>query len=176
MKCYVVGNNEAITPALLESLDAPAFGVNRIWRIFRETAWRPAYYVRAEVPAYNLDHVKEDLIEMGRVGCVMYLQAGFHGFAERFWNSKECHPATRFEFFETCGGSRHDWHLPKICAYGTVTNIAVQIAVTLGFDDIHVTGCGGDGHFYDEPFTNRALADDASEIARRCCPVELTYA
>lgn len=164
MKCFVVGNGASLTPALLESLDAPAFGVNRIWRIFPDTTWRPAYYVRGEVPTYDPGHVKEDLQEMGKVGCVMYLQEGF-----RSLEPKRPHPRTRFEYFKTCDGSRHDWHLPLICGYGTVVHIAMQIAVLQGFTEIKTVGCDLDtSHFYDEPFTNAELARDAHEIAERC--------
>lgn len=172
MKCYVLGNGPSITPELLESLDAPAFGVNRIWRIFRDTHWRPAFYVRAEVPVYDPEHVKGDLYQMGRIGCVMYLHDGFRGLEN--WNA---HPATRYEYFKTCDGSRHNWHLPQVCGFGTVVHVAIQIAVLQGFDDIHVLGCDlGDRHFYDdEVFRYAELARDAHEIARRCCPVELTY-
>lgn len=172
MKAYIVGNGPSITPALLESLDAPAFGVNRIWKIFDWTSWRPDYYVRAEVPAYVEEHVREDLYEIGRVGCVMYLQDGF-----RSLESRNPHPRTHFEYFKTCEGLEHDWHLPTICGYGTVVHIAMQIAVTLGFDELELIGCDlGNRHFYsDEFFMNADLARKAHEIARRCCPVKLNY-
>ncbi len=204
---YVIGNGPSLTPELLESLDAPAFAVNRIWKMFERTIWRPQYYVRAEVPSYNPEHVKEDLYEMGRVGCVMYLQDGFRSLENR-----NPHPATVYEYFKTCDGSPHDWHLPVrgltlpvasatqtgaslpaprqagdhaqagtqtglpgVCGYGTVVHVAIQLAVLAGFDEIRVIGCGGDGHFYDEPFTNSELAEGAHEIAKRCCPVKLVY-
>jgi len=173
MKCFVIGNDSSLSPALLESLDAPAFAVNRIWKIFDRTSWRPDYYVRAELPAYNPEHVKEDLYEMGAVGCVIYMQEGFRSL-ER-WNS---HPATRFEYFKTCDGKEaHDWHLPQICGYGTVVHVAMQIAVTLGFDEIEIIGCDMQSkHFYEgELFTNAKLAQKAHEIAKRCCPVRLNY-
>lgn len=172
MKCCVIGNGSSLYPEILDRIDAPSFGVNRIWRMFPFTDWRPTYYVRAEVPAYNPDHVKEDLQEMGRIGTVMYLQDGFRGL-----EPKNPDPKTRFEYFQTCDGSRHDWHLPLICGYGTVVHIAMQIAVTLGFDEIELLGCDmGNGHFYpDEPFTNAQLAMDAHHIAARCCPVKLDY-
>lgn len=167
MKCFVIGNGPSLSPALLESLEAPCFAVNRIWKIFTETEWRPDYYVRGEVPSYDPEHVREDLKEMGKVGCVTYLQDGFRGLEAR-----NAHPATRYEYFQTCDGSRHDWHLPVICGYGTVVHVAMQIAVTLGFDEIHLIGCDlGDRHFYDEPFSGGSLARDAHQIAAKCCPV-----
>lgn len=170
MKAYVIGNGPDLSPTLLESLDAPAFAVNRIWKIFDRTTWRPAYYVRSEVPAYDPDHVREDLEQMGKVGCVMYLQDGFRGL-----EPKNPHPATRYEFFRTCDGSPHNWHMPLICGYGTVVQVAIQIAVKDGFDEIHIIGCGGEGHFYDEPFHNADLATKANEIARLCSPVRLIW-
>jgi len=166
-KAFVIGNGPSLTPALLESLDAPTFAVNRIWKIFEWTSWRPDYYIRAEMPTYNPEHVKEDLNEIGRVGCVMYLQDGF-----RSLEPGNPHPRTRYEYFRACDGvEAHAWHLPTICGYGTVIHIAMQIAVTIGFDEIELIGCDlGLEHFYDEFFTNEALARDAHEIAARCCP------
>lgn len=170
MKCYVIGNGPSISPALLESLDAPAFAVNRIWKIFSQTTWRPEYYVRAEVPKYIQPHVREDLREVGEVGCVMYLQAGF-----RSLEARRVHPRTRYEYFTTCDGQEHDWHLPTICGYGTVVHIAMQIAVTLGFDELHLLGCDlGNRHFYtDELFYSSQLAEKAHAIAAKCCPARV---
>jgi hypothetical protein len=172
MKCFVIGNGSSLIPELLDKIDAPSFGVNRIWKMFPFTDWRPTYYVRAEVPAYNAEHVQEDLKEMGRQGVVMYLQDGFRGLEPR-----NPHPQTRFEYFKTCDGSRHDWHLPLICGYGTVVHVAMQLAVTLGYDEIELLGCDMQPtHFYkDEPFTNADLALDAHRIAARCCGVKVTY-
>lgn len=168
MKCYVIGNGSSLTPALLQSLDAPTFAVNRIWKIFPKVLWYPTYYVRAEVPDYNAEHVKEDLQMMAWTGCTIFLQDGFRGLEP----TRNINPTTRFEYFKTCDGSRHDWHLPLICGYGTVVHIAMQIAVNLGFDEIELVACDlGDRHFYNEPFRNSELAKDAHEIAARCCPV-----
>src|SRR3990167_6126183 len=106
VKCYVIGSGPSLTVERMESLDAPVFAVNRIWKIFTLTQWRPDYYVRAEVPSYDEEQVKEDLDIMAQVGCTIYMQDGF-----RSLEPKHANPLTSYEYFKTCDGSKHDWHL-----------------------------------------------------------------
>ena len=165
MLATIIGNGPSVTPELLESLGPNTWAVNRIWKIFGDTEWRPKNYVRAEVPSYNVRDVVEDLTEMGKVECVIWYHAGFHPFLR-----PTSFVRTRCESFKTCDGKEeHDWHLPLICAYGTVVHIAAQLAVLDGATEIEFVGCdGGTDHFYpDEDFTGGELASKAHAIAKR---------
>ena len=165
MLATIIGNGPSVTPELLESLGENTWAVNRIWKIFGDTEWRPKNYVRCEVPSYNSKDVVEDLTEIGKVGCVMWIQAGFQPYSP-----VQPHRKTRYEYFKTCDGKEeHDWHLPLICAYGTVVQIAAQLAVKEGATEIEFVGCdGGTDHFYpDEDFTGEELSNKAHAIAKR---------
>jgi len=163
MKATVIGSGPSVTPELLESLGENTWAVNRIWKIFEDTDWRPKNYVRCEVPSYNSKDVVEDLNEIGKVGCVMWMQRGFQPYSPVMPHKK-----TRFEYFKTCDGSEHDWHLPLVCAYGTVVHVAAQLAVLEGATEVEFVGCDlGTDHFYDEVFFNSDLARKAHEIAER---------
>jgi len=165
MIATIVGNGPSVTPELLESLGENTWAVNRIWKIFGDTEWRPKNYVRAELPSYNVKDVVEDLIEMGKVGCVMWIHAGFYPYSPVMPHRK-----TRYEYFKTCSGKEeHDWHLPLVCGYGTVVHIAAQLAVKDGATEIEFVGCDlGSDHFYpDEDFTAEELAKKAHAIAER---------
>jgi len=164
-KAFVIGNGASITPELLESLGENTWAVNRIWKIFDRTDWRPKNYVRAEVPSYNVKEVIEDMTEMGKVACVIWYQAGFQPFLR-----STPFVRTRCEKFKTCDGKEaHDWHLPLICGYGTVVHIAAQLAVREGATEVEFVGCDlGTEHFYpDVKFTNEELASKAHAIAER---------
>jgi len=165
MKAIIIGNGPSLTPELLESLGENTWACNRIWKMFDKTSWRPKNYVRAELPSYNEQDVLNDLHEMGKVGCRLWLHRGFWGMNE----PKKPHPDTGFEYFYTCKGiEEHDWHLPLICGYGTVVHIAAQLAVQQGADEIEFVGCDlGTKHFYpEEVFINEKLAKRANKILK----------
>ena len=165
MKHFIIGNGPSITPELLESLGENTWAVNRIWKIFGDTDWRPKNYVRCEVPTYSREEVIEDLNEMGKVGCEIWMQAGFDPFSP-----KNPHIKTNVEIFKTCDGTEeHDWHLPSICGYGTVVHVAAQLAVKAGATEVEFVGCDlGSDHFYpEEDFHSEELASKAHEIAKR---------
>ena len=173
-KAYIIGNGPSLTPALLESLDGETWAVNRIWKIYHRTTWRPNNYVRAELPSYDEKTVLEDLRAVCKYECVIWAHDGFRAYARSVWNKSN--PWTRWEFFETCDGTkRHNWHLPLICGYGTVVHIAAQLAIKNGADEICFVGCDlGTEHFYPgEDFTNEKLAKVAHKIAER--NAQVTY-
>lgn len=54
MKCYVIGNGSSLYPEILDRIDAPSFGVNRIWRMFPFT-----HEIAARCCPVKLDYGKE---------------------------------------------------------------------------------------------------------------------
>lgn len=172
----VIGNGPSLTPEKLEAAKGMTYATNRIWKMFEETDWRPTYYVRGEMPAYVEEHVLEDLKEMSRHPTHFRLQEGFKGYAERAWGP--AHPGCVWDFYTTCGGKEHDWHLPEICGYGSVVHQAMQLAVLDGAEEIHLIGCdlGTPSHFYGEEgrCVDEALRK-AHAIAARCCPVPIFW-
>ena len=176
---YVCGNGPSLSLHVLEKLDGPVYGVNRIWKLpgWKDTTWRPDYYVRCEVPFYNMEHVREDMLNMADFNGTMYLQAGFRGLDYGEVRTA-MGPHTTVEYFETaCDGTHpHPWHLPGICGYGTVVHIAMQIAVLNGATKIRLLGCdlGLPVHFYgEEGAANDDLARQAHYFASVSCPVPI---
>jgi len=191
MRHYILGNGPSVTYEFLRDWHPPGktWAVNRIWKHWTgqharaDLLWRPDFYVRCEVPEYSRDHVAEDLSMMADSkhrnsvypDIMCYLQQGFERFVETSH-------IKNYKTFTTCDGKTpHDWHLdrgpldllPSICGYGTVVNVAAQLAVMEGATEIVFVGCDlGDEHFYaGEKFANEKLAVKAHEIAARCCPV-----
>jgi hypothetical protein len=181
MRAFILGNGESLKDTPFHLLKGErTFGVNYIWKWFDKTDWRPTDYVIGELPAYNVDNVKECISHMIQVGVRMHVQAGFKPFMERIKDAGhkrriEPHPRTSINMFVTCHGDKeHDWHLPMVCGYGTVVNIAVQLAIAEGADEIFLLGCDlGTKHFHEGEFTNTNLATRAHEIAQRCSTVPI---
>jgi hypothetical protein len=175
-RAWVIGNGPSILKTPLEKLEGErTFGVNRIWRLFDHTNWRPTDYVRAELPEYDGTMVQQDLIKMAPSPSKLWVQAGFFRYAARM-DIVFGRPVTPFL---TCNGdSSHDWHLDLgdyLCGFGTVVQMAIQIAVLEGADHVLLLGCDlGNDHFYGvegKDNTSRNVA--AHENALRCSPVPI---
>lgn len=170
MKHTIIGNGPSVTEELLESISGETWAVNRIWKIFNKTQWRPDNWVRGELPEYDEEAVKLDFKIMRNVDNVhLWIQEGFVGHANFLGSAN-------YTTFRTCEGTEeHDWHWPKICGYGTVVNIAMQLAIMNGATELELVGCdlGMPAHFYGKE--GRADGDElalkAHKIASRCCPV-----
>jgi len=167
MKTFIVGNGPSLALMDLNKLSGhKTYAVNRIWKLFDKTDWRPTDYIRAELPAYDEKAVIEDCEKMYNVSR-LHLQAGFYKYYKQ----------PGIEYFDTCLGEEpHDWHLPRICGYGTVVNIAVQLAILEGADEVYLIGCdlGLPNHFYGKEGTNKdSLPVSAHEIAKRCSSIPI---
>jgi hypothetical protein len=169
-RVFVIGNGESLKETNLSLLkNETCIASNRIWKIFDETDWRPAYYIRAEIPTYNERHVSEDLEVIAKYPDIhVYLQAGFRTRSRKY-NLKNV------EYLMTCNGEEHDWHLPQLCGFGTSLHLGIQLAVEMKPDAIYLVGCDlGNKHFYSkETFNSAELARKAHEIASRCSPVTI---
>ena len=183
MKAYIFGNGPSLKTFDFETLDTTrkyfgaikevrTYGVNKIFKLWENNtdfSWRPTDYVIGEMPSYSEENVKENLFKIAQVGTIrMHIQKGFSGF-ENLIVRNYC----PFSYFETCSGiEKHKWHLPDVCGYGTVVNIAMQIAVLDGAEEIELIGCDlGDTHFYGGEFNGDILALKAHKIASKYCPV-----
>jgi hypothetical protein len=179
MKAIIFGNGPSLRTYDFETLPKTEFlygvkheirtyGVNRIWKLWennQDFLWRPTDYVIGEMPSYSEEHVKENLFKIAQVGSIrMHIQRGFCGF-ENLIVRNYC----PFSYYETCKGIEpHKWHLPLVCGYGTVVNIAVQIAVLDGAEEIELIGCDlGHSHFYGDEFMGDKLALKAHKIAAK---------
>ena len=176
-RAFIIGNGPSLKDTPLELLkNDRTFAVNRIWKIFDQTSWRPTDYVRSELPEYDGGDVIEDLKQMAKTDAKLWIQAGFFRFTGR----------TDVAFgrpvvpFLTCnGGALHDWHFDLddyVCAYGTVVQTAIQLAIMEGADKIYLVGCdlGQPNHFYGmEGKNNDEKNMLAHENAKKCSPVPI---
>lgn len=172
-RAFVLGNGPSLKDTDFSLLKGErTYAVNHIWKLFERTDWRPTDYVRGELPAYDENDVIQDLREMQKNKVRIWYQKGFKGYVKAMWNKG----VAGWESFITCKGIEpHPWHLDEsVCGYGTVVNMAVQIAVKEGAGEIYLLGCDlGNGHFHEGEFRGEELALQAHILARQFCPVPI---
>jgi hypothetical protein len=141
-KCFVVGNGPSLTPAQLDLIAGqPSFAVNRIHLMYPHTRWRPTHYVRGEEQSLKSAAIYHRELELHvAMGCEVWANLWYtKGTGMDSVNTiTSCwHYTNHFDHVD----APHLWHLPKICSFGSSVNIAVQIAVTLGYKPIYLLGC-----------------------------------
>jgi len=152
MRAFVVGNGPSLLPSDLDKLGGDvSFAVNRISKIYPLTAWRPSHYIIAE-QAYNppTEQWADDLIyHLEKPDITVWCNVWHLKWLERDrkytpQNKDKLHTLTSCAHYnahfdaEDCP---HLWHLPRYCTFGSTLNVALQIAVVLGYDPIYLIGC-----------------------------------
>lgn len=153
-RCFVVGNGPSLKDTPLGKLEGEiSYACNNVHLIYPSTSWRPTHYVRAE-SAYNLEpeHWLESMQVHLALGCEIHCNDFF--FRPRFGLRQTEH----VNYLRACNhyakhydhpASPHLWHLPVLCTFGSSVNVAVQLAVQEGYDEIYLVGCdlGKDGEY-----------------------------
>jgi hypothetical protein len=145
MKIAVVGNGPSLSVDQLDMIaeaGIPSIACNRISLIYSETKWRPTIYVHPENFSPDLEYVREHVamgIECWLGGIFAAHPVGqFDIDAPNVHWLKACHHwQCNFDDKEM----PDEWHLPQICSFGGSVNVAMQIAVLKGFDEIILLGC-----------------------------------
>lgn len=132
-----------MTVEQLERLNAPSIACNRINLIYPRTTWRPTIYVHPESIAPDLPYIKENI----QAGIECHLGEHYalppkgvmdvEDAPNVYW-IKECwHHQYNFDDPELLD----EWHLPQLCSFGGSVNVAMQIAVLKGYDELILLGC-----------------------------------
>ncbi|MCB2179453.1 hypothetical protein KQH61_05980 [bacterium] len=200
MRAFIVGNGPSLKDTPLDLLkDEVCFATNRINLVYGSTSWRPNYYVRAEsiedttVPTEAwmddlLVHLRDPDIA---VYCNPWFpkklrQLGIVEDWENLYVIKGCPHYLNHYDNKYCPVL---WHLPTYCTYGSSVNVAIQIAVSLGYGPLYLVGCDlgygkGNDHF-DQDYSEGYRQDlrparyanmdtlNAHMIAKRSSPVDI---
>lgn len=147
-RCFVIGNGPSLAVEDLELLkNEVTFAVNRIYKLFDETAWRPTYYLCIDYLLYGLDYREVNKVEAElrfvpiqralAAGAVFdeitYYNREVHGV---FVKEKEIARNKEFNFSDDL----------EDVIYGgrTVLYDALQMAVYMGFSEIYLIGADCD--------------------------------
>lgn len=146
-RAFVIGNGPSLRETDLSLLPGEAtFACNNIHLIYPRTTWRPTHYVRAEGAAGMEVRDWIDSMQIQMEGnAIIYCNNWFvkwmnrENYYTRLVNViHSCaHHLTNFDS-EYCP---HLWHFPRLCTFGSTVNVAIQIAVQLGYSPIYLVGC-----------------------------------
>lgn len=169
--CFITCTGPSLTISDLELLkDRQTIGVNSIVKAYSQTDWRPTYYVLVDIFAFG-----KFLSENDVPGGIYATDKSFLHYRSRpkNVNGSEVYCLISYE------NHRHDWMKKKkikvsddlsVCAYDcfTVTNMAIQVAIYLGYKNIYIIGAdcdysGSKIHFVE-------LDDDKQKISEGWLP------
>ena len=167
MRCFVVGNGQSLALTDLNLLEHEVtFGVNQCHLIYPNTTWRPTYWLctdrdlQMEINEWaELFFVHEQMGEKCLIAPRHFTRLQALGIPpdelrERFTVLDAClEHGTRIgrrDFWPAA------WHLPQLCIFAGAGLTAIQLAVTMGFDEIYVVGMDVDY----EPWKNNHFTED----------------
>ena len=138
MRCFVIGNGPSLARTNLDKITGePSFACNNIHLIYGQTKWRPTHYVRAEQSGFKIDvnYWQESIDVHLKLGCEMWCNHVFKA------GGTDLTPCNHYNKHFNNPDCPHLWHLPMLCTFGSSVNVAVQIAVKLGYSPIYLVGC-----------------------------------
>lgn len=144
MRCWIIGNGASLNETNLDLIAGqPSIACNRINLIYPKTKFRPSIYVHPESLVDDMQYIQEH-VDMG-IPCYLGEHfaepprgAGSLKDAPNIHWIKECHHWTKnFDSQDL----PDEWHLPQLCSFGGSVNIAMQVAVLNGYDELCLLGC-----------------------------------
>lgn len=143
-RCFIVANGPSLRAEDLNTIrkyNGISFGMNRIYKIFDKTEWRPTYYVCEDI---NIFH--ESLEEINAISA----RKKFIPINHKWFSGIEVKDA--YYFWANYDRSK-DWEnsfSPEIDKWmdsmGTVTFTCMIIAAYMGFSDIYLLGVDHNYH------------------------------
>ncbi|MBQ9832142.1 MAG: DUF115 domain-containing protein [Clostridia bacterium] len=137
-RCFIIGNGPSLKAEDLETLKAHnevTFGMNRIYKIFNETSWRPTYYCCEDVLIIKEKQAEINAIESKAKFIPVNLK-WFEGVnvdgAKYFWLNYDREKDYLHSFSTDIA--------KQIDCRGTVTFSCMQIAAYMGFRKIYLIG------------------------------------
>lgn len=137
-RCVVIGNGPSLRAADLEILhknNVVTFGTNRIFQVFKDTDWRPTYYMSED--ATILGAIQD---QVAGIPC----KARFVPINIHWYEGVDVSNATYF-FMDYCSELEETYGLSLDAAKavrcrGTVTTSCIQMAIYMGFREIYLIG------------------------------------
>ena len=137
--CFVIGNGPSLTADDLNTLaekKIDCFAMNRIFKIFPQTKWRPTYYVNTD---WTL--IRDVLVEVNNISAeqkffpIYYLS--YRAFRK---NRKNIGFNIIFNHIYSQNKVLSMDCSQTVCEFGTVTISAIQLAAHMGYRNIYLLG------------------------------------
>ena len=137
-KCFVIGNGPSLTTEDLNRLQdsgIPTFAMNRVFKFFPQTKWRPTFYISEDILI-----LKDTILDVEAIPSeITFIPVNLHWYenvdvkgAQYFWMDYNS------ELKESFGLSLDCAHVVR--CRGTVTSTCIQFAVYMGFTEIYLLG------------------------------------
>ena len=137
-KCFVIGNGPSLTAADLDRIQdsgIPSFAMNRVFKFFPQTRWRPTYYISEDILI-----LRDTVADVEAIPSeITFIPVNLNWYenidvknARYFWMDYNS------ELKETFGLSLDCAHAVR--CRGTVTATCIQFAVYMGFTEIYLLG------------------------------------
>lgn len=134
-RCFIIGNGPSLRPEDLDKLmKEDCFGANRIFNVFSNTVWRPAFYTIVDWHGVTRDEINS-------------LQAKMYLFGDYFWRKNKINKSNAVVFYgerlldtELSSFKFSENIAERVYLGATVTYAEIQIAAYLGYKEIYLLG------------------------------------
>lgn len=164
-RCFIIGNGPSLTLTGLENIgNEISFGANRIYKLFDKTDWRPTFYMVSDPEIIeedinilqNIDTPNKFISDIGK----KYITNGANGLTffnlySRFTIAK--YTTQKIKFSEELEKYFNDGY--------TVTYIAIQFAVFMGFTEIYLLGMD---HTYNKVIDSKGRVITNDGVINHC--------
>ncbi len=162
--CFVIGNGPSLSAADLDVLHQKkidSFAVNRIFKIFPETEWRPTYYV-------NTDHVMiRDILDDINT---LPVKDKFIALQNKYYNGSDVKDAHCFLANYSREKDQPDGFAldcsEQVNVRGTVTIDCIQLAMHMGYRYIYLLGVD---HNFNKVITESGEVVENPEVKNYFC-------
>jgi hypothetical protein len=169
-RCFIVATGPSLTIEDLEKLKGEVtFGVNSIFLVYDKTDWRPTEYVCTDEEYFNNIYKNYKLNPIELCYNNVFLNIKNKGLIGKIEKVKYI----RFSLWNRSTDFRMTAFQPNISrgmyAFGTVTNIAIGIAMYMGYKEIYLIGadCSNLKQHIENIVSNNPISEDrADEIAQ----------
>lgn len=137
-KCFVIGNGPSLTAEDLNRLQdsgIPTFAMNRVFKFFSQTKWRPTYYISEDILI-----LKDTIPDVEAIPSkITFIPVNLH------WYENVDVKGARYFWMDYNSELKESFGLSLDCAHavrcrGTVTSTCIQFAVYMGFTEIYLLG------------------------------------
>ncbi len=137
-KCFVIGNGPSLTAEDLNRIAAtgiPTFAMNRVFKLFPQTQWRPTFYISEDILI-----LKDTVKDVEKIDAkIKFIPINLNWYenidiinAQYFWMDYYSELKDSFGLSLDCAHS--------VRCRGTVTTTCIQFAIYMGFTEIFLLG------------------------------------
>lgn len=163
-RCFVIATGPSLVPDDLDLLkNEDTFGVNSIFLMYNQTTWRPKYYICTDAPyfskliqSYGITPDELCIEELFLNSDTRKIDPSFESSHIRWIPFSPWNRIYDFEKYQIMTNISRG-----MFAFGTVTNIAITIAMYMGYSEIYLLGA--DCNNLNQHFINDITDKDKDE-------------